>query len=64
MRNLEAKAEAMISSFGVLSNRQLAPPVVDQSWKLLQNWLFSLITDQEKCVRYARFKACQQIAHA
>ncbi|TNV74605.1 hypothetical protein FGO68_gene14170 [Halteria grandinella] len=63
MTNLDLKASSLISSLS-LPPRPLTAPLVDQSWRLLQNWVFSLITDQEKCVRYARIKACQQIKHA
>ena len=28
-----------------------------QGWKIIQNWIFSVIADQEKCFRYA-FDKC------
>ena len=42
----ESKAEQMVDSMTSLSSKDFpCAPFCDQGWKLLQDWIFSLVTD-------------------
>ena len=60
MDTVLVKAEGMVSS---IEAKREKPPIVEAGYRLIQNWLFSIISDQEKCVRYARMKASKEIEH-
>ncbi len=59
-----AKATVMIDSMECHTNgrsKDFTNPLFDQGWRLASNWVFSLITDTEKCVRYSRLKSSKHI---
>ena len=57
MSVVEANCKVQVQSL----NLKPSTPMVKQSWSLIQNWIFTLIADTEKCTRFARLKSVKQM---